>query len=400
MNVLKSFLFNNLKAIVDQEQVNYSLLPKNLYEEFFEFSVAHNLQLLVYESYKNSITDTMDPTVLSKWKIEYLKSSMTSKMLLYNSKKVFHELCNNDIKVIIFKGISYSRYYINPITRLMGDIDIIVESRNYDKTINILEKLGYVCINKSIKSHHLVFEKKDAFNIELHHSIVDCEKHSQFKSLNDICFSSVVECKQNDIVFYHPTVSDELKMCLVHMYKHYCSTGFGYKMLIDLYLILRKASYEEILEFSKESHIYNFTLLLMRLMRDYFQQKFSIETDEQLNQIAPTVLDLFTQDIHMSGAFGFKDKLIFISKITSNVSENCENSTLKRNLRYLFPTVEYFSRSSNYTYCRSNNLLLPIAWIHRIIRAISTGKIRVTEKNIDNKVIVDRMKVMDWVLEQ
>jgi len=400
MNTLKLFLLNNLKAITDQEQDDYSMLPEELHEDFYDFSVAHNLQLLVYESYRNSIVDSLSPAILSKWKIEYLRSSMTSKMLFYNSRKVFHELYDNDIKVIVFKGISYSRYYINPITRLMGDIDIIVEPDNYDETVNILEKIGYVCANKGIKSHHLIFEKKDAFNIELHHSIVDYDIHPQFKSLKGICFHNEEECKLEEIVFYHPTISNELKMCLVHMYKHYCSTGFGYKMLIDLYLILKKASYEDILEFSKESHIYNFTLLVLRLMRDYFLQEFSIETDEELNEIDPTVLDLFTQDIHMSGAFGFKDKLMFISKITSNISENCERSAWKRNLRYLFPTVEYFSRSSNYTYCYSNKLLLPIAWIQRIIRAISTGKIRVTEKNIDNKVIIDRMKVMDWVLEQ
>jgi len=400
MNTLKLFLLNNLKAITDQEQVDYSMLPEELHEDFYDFSVAHNLQLLVYESYRNSIVDSLSPAILSKWKIEYLRSSMTSKMLFYNSRKVFHELYDNDIKVIVFKGISYSRYYINPITRLMGDIDIIVEPDNYDETVNILEKIGYVCANKGIKSHHLIFEKKDAFNIELHHSIVDCEKHPQFKSLNDICLHSVMECKQDGILFYHPTVSDELKMCLGHMYKHYCSTGFGYKMLIDFYLILRKASYEGILEFSKESHIYNFTLLVLRLMRDYFQLVFSIEIDEQLNEIDPTVLDLFTQDIHMSGAFGYKDRSMSLSKSLSNISHNHEKSIFIRNLRYLFPNTEYFSRGPNYKYCQSTKILLPVAWVHRIVRGIWVGRVKLTTRNIDNKVIIDRMKVMDWVLEQ
>ncbi len=128
--------------------------------------------------YDNELLNTVgiyyDSCVKSAEQLSLINKLATQK----NSKKLFR-VCemfnNNDIDYITFKGIILSyRIYNNPHSRLCGDIDIFVNSKDFNNALELLLNNGYDFTDIStIKSEHHVVLNDGITTLELHKNILN-----------------------------------------------------------------------------------------------------------------------------------------------------------------------------------------------------------------------------------
>ncbi len=189
---------------------------------------------------------------------------------------------------------------------------------------------------------------------------------------------------------------NELIYCLVHMYKHYKGSGFGLRQIIDFFILSKNnpeiLKSESFFRKINSLRIENFTCGIIEVSKKYLNLDYS---ESNLNQ---EILDLFVEDIIMAGVFGAKTKERLVNVLIADKRLKENSSNTKSKLRVLFP-----KRSElpiRYDYSKKNVLLVPVAWLHRIIRNINRGSISLKRKSTDNKFIEKRMTLNSWISEQ
>jgi len=401
MNDLQSFLYNNIRKILTKDCIDYSILSIEDQYELYEICKAHEIHLLVYETFKISNMNGFDKSLLLEWKGKYLKNTLNLIAKVQHVKDLFALFDSSKLDVMVLKGFSYSRYYINPSVRRMDDIDLFVAETQITKACEILEDYGYRQLSDGgVKSHHLVFVSKGQLPIELHTELVDQMSFPYIYDMMYELFDDAYKTSYQGINFTSSSAEYELLFCIVHIYKHYCGVGFGFKQLCDLYYIISETQLDWVLITEKLKHykILNFSVGIFTILNDDFNieiPKFVFETII----IEQNIMNLFRDDIYLSGAFGFHNKSKYLSNHIADykLDNDINGIKFKLYIEYLFPAKEHMLAYKEFQYCKRNGLLLPIAWIHRIFKHLLMGNISMNKNYINKEFINNRILLKKWV---
>ncbi|MBI9014124.1 MAG: nucleotidyltransferase family protein [Clostridiales bacterium] len=399
---IQSFLYNNIGTILEQKSVDYSVLTIEEQYNFFEMTRAHEIHLLVYDSFKNSDMDHFDESLLNEWKALYLQSTMGHLYKIKNIRTLFDSFKENDIEVMLLKGISYSRYYKNPSSRRMGDIDIYVKEKQIDMACEVLESYGYIQQLSTRKSHHLVFFCEGQLLVELHTEFVDQERFPDIYDMRYQIFEDSYPIDYEGLSFISPTIEYEFLYCMLHMYKHYCYVGFGLKQICDLYYIISRneLNWAFILTKLTEYKMTNFSNVVFKILREDFSLTLPDIIKKSLGKVDTEIVELLKNDVFLSGPFGFFDKSKFLSNQIADHTLKTSKSFISKKLSFLFPSREHLAGITRYKYCRKTVLFLPIAWIHRIVSNLLRQNISISNNYVDNEFINKRIKLKKWVTEK
>lgn len=158
--------------------------------------------------------------------------------------KIDKALKAEDIPVVFMKGQTTALRYPNPLHRTPGDIDFVVDSKDFKKTMEVLEKIGKV-------DHGLVHEHHgmawvDGVTVEPHYKVHNYQCPSTDHAMQEM-FASVFpsELSSADMDGYTVPVfppTFESVFLISHMVNHVYEEGLGLRQVIDYAMFLHRCA--------------------------------------------------------------------------------------------------------------------------------------------------------------
>ncbi len=290
------------------------------------------------------------------------------------------------VDCVLLKGILVKKFYPSPELRMMADLDILYRPRQGKRVNRILLSQGYVCDHTD--DNHKVYFRKPFMNIEMHHRVVYEGHFSDY--YKDIW--KRVKLQEGKKHIYCMTWEDFYIYMMVHLVKHFQGGGSGIRSIID---------------------IWQFT----KVMKDRLDWKYiERELDKiKLNEFVRHMQKLCGIWFGGGQTTGFYDDLTeFI--INSGIYGTVGNSHISRaifsgdnqrkgiNYRHFRATLRivflpYENMCKKYSWLKKYPVLLPAAWIYRIVHFCFKKKGKTTEvfgsTESERKKILERKELFD-----
>lgn len=151
---------------------------------------------------------------------------------------LIEKLRKADVYAILVKGQGIARCYEKPLWRACGDIDLLLNSANYDRAKKVLLPLaeGVDCEYKSLK--HLGMTMKGGYVVELHGAL-SCRLSKRVDNVvdeaqNDVFYGGSVRSWMNgETAVFLPSADNDVIFVFTHILKHFYIEGVGLRQLCD-----------------------------------------------------------------------------------------------------------------------------------------------------------------------
>ena len=172
----------------------------------------------------------------------YLLNKQRNEKLLEEVRCINETLVSHNVKPIFLKGTALlvSKVYSDNSDRMLGDIDFLVSTNEFYKSVEILKEDGYhslVDASRDFKSmkHYprLVHQKRD-FAIEIHKDVI------QSVSMRQLNYNKISKTKRLVNGFYLPSISNLILHNLMNMQlndKGFLFTRFNLRQQFDFVLL-------------------------------------------------------------------------------------------------------------------------------------------------------------------
>ncbi len=280
-------------------------------------------------------------------------------MLDEAQKEALAEICEDFISEGIehmpLKGAVLKSLYPRTEMRVMGDIDILIKTEQYEKVSAIMENSGY---SFQYESDHELVWGKDLITVELHKSVMTSYNKDFYAYFGDGW-----KLAKADLGTLMHSMSDEhfYIYMFVHFAKHYRVSGIGIKHMIDLW-VYKKAKTELDWEYVKNE--------LRRLRLYEFFENVEKTLDVWFDDADETFeTKLITDTVFNSGAYGTAEDAE-ISKIIRETQRRSSFASVKlaNRIKTVFPS--YKQMREKYDFLGKAPVLLPVMWIVRLFHAI------------------------------
>ncbi len=331
-------------------------------EELFEISEKHRVTAMLYYGLHNCRAELSEDM-----KNRFLATVMQSIVLDEKQREILSEIKEmfreNGIDHMVLKGGSLKELYPAPEMRIMGDIDILINLKQYKKILELFHANGYEEVKET---HHELIWKKGDIMVELHKVLMP-PYNEDFDSYFGNGWERAVATGDNEFSFND---EDMFIYLFAHFSKHYRDGGIGIRQLCDLYLFLNKKSLcEEYIktELSKLG-LYDFYINIIKTIKAWFEGGESSE-----------ICDFITEVIIKSGTFG--DYESFVVAVALREKEK-RGTYIKGRMtsifRSMFPTLK--SMKLFYPTLKKTPFLLPAFWVVRLFSILFREKDRVRNK--------------------
>lgn len=232
---LLTLLKHALSADTDQLLPNLSIDNKQ-WEKVVDIAQKHAVLPLLYDT----LVEYAEFPVQIFDKVEQVSRQVVQQnyRLLFQTRNIVRLFEDNNITVIILKGIGTAALYPIWELRKSGDVDLLVTDEDeFLKACKILEDTGYVRGVIQHANHHETFQSKEQIEIELHSMLAEPFDH---RKVNDYIQKVVCECGKHvqriSLMGTEIPIADEAYNAfslLLHMLQHFLRAGFGLKLLCD-----------------------------------------------------------------------------------------------------------------------------------------------------------------------
>ena len=305
-------------------------------------------------------------------------------------------LRDNDVDFFLVKGPVVAEHYPIPALRTMGDVDVVVHPEDRVRVRYILFELGFTTdgVMGAFEWHfyygNLLFELHDRL---VYDQVANEDIHKAF--FND-CWKYVKDGAIDP--------SFHFLFLLLHLRKHFMNMGVGLRQFMDVAVMEREElNWPWIEEKLRELELWAFSEKVFALNEAWFgiAPPLSIESVDQ------SFIEEATELILSNGVFGF-DNEENQNNIAVNIVKSEGSGFRARSRRVLHDVFYPYSdmiRMPQYSYLKNRKILLPVAWIHRAVRAVFLRRADKTMKSImqqafvSDDIVEQRSKVLEkWGL--
>lgn len=276
-------------------------------------------------------------------------------------EEILEKLRENNIKCVILKGCSVSMNYNDPMYRILGDIDILVDESDYEKAIHIF--LGDKPHDPQKDKHkfHYGLEYK-GYTIEVHKyfTIYSSENENLKNELNSILDDTQIGILD---IYKFPILNNKHQaICLLmHLKRHMLRNNTNLRMLIDYLVFANKIPDNEwinnIYPALKKLDLDILADLLFEISDKYFGTNNTLKTKKITNQ---HYVDELMDEIIESGVTDSSEKL-------ANTFGTPENNSGKNNkIKVIFNTLNNLS-VKNFKIAKYK-IMLPVCWCMIVFR--------------------------------
>lgn len=364
LQLLRSSLYNQ----------NTTVLSSPDWEEIFKLASIHKVEPLIYESaYKTESFKEQDQNFIKHFKT-------TSMQIIYSQiqrsdrfLQLYRKFKQEEIKILVFKGIILRELYPIPDERISGDEDLLIEKKDLKKAIKILEEndMERALSDEEEADVYHYFCKKIGLHLELHTTLFG-EKSTTNRKMEEIfatVFQDIDTISISNVDVHTFSLDKHFLYIICHAIKHFVSCGTGIRQICDISMYINK--HHEIINWDyiwKEIADLGYDTLLVNLLQiaiDYLGlDENKIIYPKNKNRYYINTKDLL-EDIMDGGVYGASTQARLNAANMSLDALNKESkSKIKSNLAAIFPKAE--NLKGRYKYLEKYPILLPVAWGSRI----------------------------------
>ncbi len=335
------------------------------FEKLYKTAVFHNCEAMAFYGV-NMLDSKPEESLFNTWKRKRDQYVIMSLNQINQRDVVIKELTKNNVRVLPLKGCLLKEMYPRPEYRQMADLDILIDSENSPLARKVMLSLGYKNVQYDNEAHD-TYELPPYMNIELHTTMVSSQ-YDYSKYYNDIWDRAEVQMDSSGNLTsrYDLNWNDYYIFMIVHLAKHYYTSGTGIRTIMDVHVFLQKHKKdldEQYLQREfEELNLTRFRKDAQALAEIWFG---SGEYTPELSE-----MELY---IYASGAYGtFQQKVENKINNLAQDGNSVENAKRKYLLKRIF--LNYDVMCHSYRVLRKCPVLLPFCWIHRWIDALINKK--------------------------
>lgn len=370
--IYKDF-FKLLRSSLEKETV---VIEEDIdWLEILRLSSIHKIIPLIYESAcKTQSFQNENIQFVKYFKAESMEIIYSQVKRSHRFLQLYRELNQENIKALVFKGIVLRELYPVPEERISADEDLLIEKKDLEKTMKILElnNMERVFSDEDEADVYHYFCNKSGLHLEFHTTLFG-DKSDINKKMEEV-FSTVFQDADkiniNNVDVHTFSVDKHFLYIICHAIKHFVSCGTGIRQICDISMYINK--YYEVINWDyiwKEIINLGYDTLLVNLLQiaiDYLgldENKVVYAKDK--NTYYLNVDDLI-EDIMEGGIYGTSTQARLNSANISLDALNKESkSKIKSNIAAIFPKAE--NLKGRYKYLEKYPVLLPVAWTSRIL---------------------------------
>ena len=400
MNYTQKTLIDILNTSIHKKKGNIQLNNEIDWKYMLQLSKEHNVSSLVYYGLKNSnIVDNIPSDIINEFKKYTFFTASHQIRHIKNIEEVLNLFHKNNIQTVVLKGLVVRSFYPNAEFRTMGDADIVVKKDNLEKSIDLLIGLGY---KESARTNvDICFVKGDS-RIELHWNLINQGRVNGGENFENNIWNELITVKVGDEDALSLNYEDLAVHLFVHLIKHLADKGCGIRHFCDIVLLLEnkedEINWDSFWSKINEYNLEKSTKIVFYICTEYLGMniKYKVDSKKYINE---KYLEMLLNDIMNHGVFGKNNEEETLAR---SVAFNCDEkkvSPLQQYLKVFFPPVKRLMK--NYPYAEKYKILVPAAYIHRIIRCITNKEISNKDKSqfIFNglSVIKERSPIIEWL---
>lgn len=319
-------------------------------EKLFQMCSFHSLTAAVCTALESAGAE-----LTGKWSEAKAKAIRKNILLGSEMAKICGFMEKQGIWHMPLKGAVLKELYPELGMRQMSDNDILYDPAFRQQVRRFMEENGYTAKDDG-SSYRDAYIKPPVYNFELHTALF--RESSSFSGY----YADVRERLVGDGGFGLRFKDEDFYIYMVaHEYKHYSYGGAGLRSLADFY-VYRKAFPDldmRYIEAELESlGIADFGRETAALAEKLFSAPFAELSESERESLEYRIF---------SGTYGTVKNAV--KKKIGSVSG------AKYLLRRIFPDMEHYRR--HYPFFYRHKLLLPAAWLYRLVRAVISGRKRI-----------------------
>lgn len=395
MDKVSDALINLLAVSTGCKTPSVVELSQSEWEKLYSDAVAHQIHLIIFTE-ANKYGGNVCPDLFAKWKNNTIIQVLSYHERFNAVKEILIELENKGVPFMVLKGLHYKYLYKDPDMRTMSDIDLLTTKDSLEQAVDVIRSFGYINVKEEDPKHFL-FVKKNSLPIELHFSLFTEAKRKIASNFNKDIWESAYYFERDGIRFLVPSKTNQIIYCCIHMTNHFGEGGFGLRQLSDFNLLVRHSgkdiNWDQLLSKARLYGIGKFVEVMLIICHELFSLSIPDtitnqykDQNEYVNSMINILLD--------AGAFGRKDEKAHTNRIIASYISESGSGFLSR-FSYIFPSRERLS--AFYPYVKKCGLLLPVAWIHRLVRHLLEKNISFADKIPDTKAVNEYAKVFKWL---
>lgn len=319
----------------------------------------HGIANICYYGAVNCGIDKKDPAMqkLFAVSVNYMAQNERKLKVLDEIYKAFNK---TGISYMALKGAALQKIYPKSNMRALGDIDLLIDPKQYDLIKSEIIKLGFTEQNES--DHEYIWTNPVCV-LEFHKYLIP-SYHTELHNYFGEGFFRATKSGSEYVL----SKEDNFLYLLGHFAKHYRGGGIGLRHFLDLYVY--KMHYKDldenyILAETEKMGIREFYINLQKTFKACF-----------LNAEFSPVSISIVEYVFNSGKFGTKESIA-----TANAMRDGKTKAGSI-LSTIF--LSYDRMVIKYRFLKKLPFLLPVMWIYRIITLPFKGKKHIN--NITNSV--------------
>lgn len=333
---------------------------------------------------------------------EGLHKGFHSEMYLYVNRKtelsVIAAQCR-EIPMVLIKGSVVKEYYPVPALRSMGDVDIVIYTKDRQKTDEVLLSEGY---GKMVDNHAVWTYEKDHIEFEIHdHMFYEyLANEIDYRGYFDHIWEHVHLLEETENI-YIPDEEFHFLFLITHLAKHITNKGIGFRGFLDLVFMTQKAGdrmdWSYVWSELEKLKLKEFTKTCFALCRKWFD----IEAPGEIGLLDENFYTEVTVKMFNDGIFGLDNKQnegAHAAKVFSRSKDSYWLSALKLTIHRLFPPYRDMQLVPWYGFLDGRPWLLPAAWVYRwfytATHKFKQSKELLTEPYTKRKTIEKREKLI------
>ena len=287
------------------------------------------------------------------------------------------------IPYVILKGAASAAYYPDPLMRVMGDVDFLVNECDVEKTCVALEKNGFTRNPKEHEKHIVYFD--DAGTLELHTTPAGVPKGAEGDNVRELLKDIIRDSRPRETAFGTIVVPSDFHhglVILLHTCCHFTSEGIGLRQLCDWAVFVSHFSDNEFCRLFKDKlesvGLWRFAQVLTQVCTECVglpERSFTGNCHKGL-------IDDFTADIFKSGNLGQKNTTSVQESVL--VQKDSKKSFLGNFIASINEIVYFY-----WGFTRRFKILLPLGWLffggRYIIRSLIGKRPKISVKKLKDR---------------
>ena len=359
-------------------------------EALYQAAQKHNVGGIVSSMLQLVMKTRAEDPAVRKFQEIYMATIFRSVRLEEEVKMFADRMEQAGIPYAFFKGYELRELYPDPELRTMGDVDVLVRDEDMEKTLRVLNGLGYT---KEGEGSAVWTCTNGTLSYEIHRRLafgkywnqVDHESYfaKAFDRLQDKPGprrggSGAVNGTVSGKSRRYFSLEDHFIFLCFHLAKHLNSTGAGIRMVMDIALYLKayqeQMAWKYIWEECRKIRLDVFVETLLQACREWFQMPSGVEagkTEATGNAPDKEVLGQLAAYIMTGGVFGF-ERDDSIRRLRKGIDARTDHASMlirtKALWRIAFPQRKHMAYFMPAVECHP--ALLPLAWVRRWVRGL------------------------------